>query len=169
MVSSAAALCAAGGFTVTAFGWRLGLPEVTFLGTAITLTALMALTHASAILLDQARTSAQQASALLTLPLGMAAAAPLLAPHSRWAVNAAWNYQVWSAAWLLIGIASSIFLLTWMRSTSMSELPRVTIVLLESLAAMDRPRASRAFRRPRLPRSVSGRLTAHRGSHRVCQ
>lgn len=108
----AAVLCAAGGAVVVLVGFKQSAAEVSFLGATVTTSALMALVHVVTSQSPAVPGSVSfHVSGALVLPVAMAAAAPLLAPRSRWAHLAAVHHLSWSLTWVGLTVVVGVYLL----------------------------------------------------------
>lgn len=127
----AAFLCALGGLAVVLVGLRQSVPEITLLGGAITTLALLVLTH---VLSSHGSgwhlTEAFHISGALTLPLGLAVAAPLAAPGIRWARAVGRVHGAWVCAWMAVTVIVCAALLVDPQASWSTAVPRLVWVVL---------------------------------------
>lgn len=108
--SGSGAACMVLAVIVIVSGWRRHLPEVAFLGTGLFVVSIFATAHGlSGTTLLASGPSPWSATA--ALPLGIAAAAPLLTPRRRWARQSSIRWRTWVTGLTLGAVALALVLI----------------------------------------------------------
>ena len=105
-------LCAIGGLTVVAIGWRRRLAEIAILGTSITSSSLLAVVHGLTTPgVIYGPNTAIVVSAFVSVPVAVLVAAPVIFPELRASRGIGVHWQAWTVGALLVAGAMAAGLL----------------------------------------------------------